>query len=35
MYPFALGHDNEIKNQLVRAVIAGVEAVWSVDRRAG
>ena len=34
MYPFALGHDNEIKNQLVRAVIAGVEAVWSVDRRA-
>jgi beta-glucosidase/6-phospho-beta-glucosidase/beta-galactosidase len=34
MYPFAHGRDNEIKHQLVRAAIAGCEAIWSVDRRA-
>lgn len=34
VYPFAEGRDNEIKDQLIRAVIAGCEAVWEVDRRA-
>ncbi len=34
MYPFAFGRDNHIKIQLVRAAIAGVEAIWSVDPRA-
>jgi hypothetical protein len=34
MFPHATGRDNEIKQQLVRAAIAGVEAVWDVDARA-
>lgn len=34
MWPFAFGRDDEFKNQLVRAAIASVEAIWSVDRRA-
>lgn len=34
IYPHATGRDNDIKQQLVRAGIAGVEAVWDVDPRA-
>ena len=34
MYPYAFGRDDEIKRQLVRAAVAGVEAVRSVDARA-
>jgi beta-glucosidase/6-phospho-beta-glucosidase/beta-galactosidase len=34
MWPFAVGRDNEFKRQLVRAAIAAVDAIWSVDRRA-
>ncbi len=34
IYPFAAGRDEELKQQLVRAVIAGCEAIWDVDRRA-
>lgn len=34
MYPFALGRDQELKCQFVRAAIAGCEAVWAVDPRA-
>ena len=34
MYPYAYGRDAELKRQLVRAYIAGCEAVWSVDSRA-
>ena len=34
MFPYALGRDEEIKFQLVRAAIAGCEAIWSVDSRA-
>lgn len=34
MYPFAAGRDGELKAQLVRATIAGCEAIWDVDRRA-
>ena len=32
--PVALGKSHEVKRQLVRAAIAGMEAVWSVDGRA-
>ena len=31
MFPYARGRDGELKRQLVRAAIAGIEAVWSVD----
>ena len=34
LYPFTKNRDAEIKCQLVRAAIAGCEAIWSVDRRA-
>jgi hypothetical protein len=34
MYPHAPGRAGELKAQLVRAVIAGCEAIWQVDRRA-
>jgi beta-glucosidase/6-phospho-beta-glucosidase/beta-galactosidase len=34
MFPHAVGRSGEVKKQLVRAAIAGCEAVWSVDRRA-
>ncbi len=34
MFPYALGRDEEIKFQLVRAAIAGSEAVLQVDSRA-
>src|SRR4051794_20056676 len=34
MYPYALGRDHELKRQLVRATIAGCEALWDVDPRA-
>lgn len=34
MYPYAVGRDGELKRQLVRATIAGCDAIWDVDRRA-
>lgn len=34
MFPFARGRGQELKQQLVRAAIAGIEAVWSIDARA-
>lgn len=34
IFPFAHDRDPEIKEQLVRAAIAGSEAVWAVDKRA-
>ncbi len=34
MYPYAVGRSSEVKKQLVRAAIAGCEAIWEVDRRA-
>jgi hypothetical protein len=34
MYPYAKGRDHELKSQLVRAVVAGCEAIWDVDPRA-
>lgn len=32
--PFAVGRGSEIKRQFARAAIAGMEAIWAVDRRA-
>jgi beta-glucosidase/6-phospho-beta-glucosidase/beta-galactosidase len=34
IYPEAQGRGHELKRQLVRATVAGVEAIWSVDPRA-
>jgi len=34
MHPFTLGKAGQIKRQLVRAAVAGCEAIWEVDRRA-
>ncbi len=34
MYPYATGRDQELKQQLIRAVVAGCESIWSVDARA-
>ena len=34
MYPYAYGHDGELKCQLVRAAIAAIEAIRSEDKRA-
>jgi len=34
MYPYAWGHDGELKRQLIRAAIAGIESIRSVDSRA-
>jgi hypothetical protein len=34
MFPYAYGRDHELKRQLVRAAIAAVEAIWSVDPKA-
>jgi beta-glucosidase/6-phospho-beta-glucosidase/beta-galactosidase len=34
IYPYAKGRDSELKAQLVRATIAGAEAIWDVDARA-
>lgn len=34
IFPFARGRDEEVKHQLVRAAVAGSEALWKVDRRA-
>src|SRR6185312_4258453 len=34
IFPYALGRGHEIKQQLVRAAIAGMEAIWEVDPRA-
>lgn len=34
IHPYAHGRDGELKQQLVRAVIAGAEALWEVDSRA-
>jgi hypothetical protein len=34
MFPYAIGRAEELKRQLVRAAIAGMEAVWDVDPRA-
>ena len=34
MFPYAHGRDGELKRQLVRAAIAGIEAIWAVDPRA-
>src|SRR5690349_21874590 len=31
MFPYAHGRDGELKRQLVRAAIAAIDAVWSVD----
>ncbi len=33
-YPYSRGRDNELKRHLVRAAIAGMEAIWEVDPRA-
>jgi hypothetical protein len=33
-YPFAVGRGDELKRQMVRASIAGIEAVWSVCPKA-
>jgi beta-glucosidase/6-phospho-beta-glucosidase/beta-galactosidase len=33
-HPFAQRHGGELKRQLVRAAIASIEAIWSVDPRA-
>src|SRR5205807_4981119 len=33
-HPFAQGRGGELKRQLVRAAIASIEAIWSVDARA-
>jgi len=33
-YPYARGRGDELKAQLVRAAIAGIEAIWRVDPRA-
>ena len=34
IYPYGRGRGTELKRNLVRAVIAGSEAIWAVDRRA-
>jgi hypothetical protein len=34
IFPYAHGRDGEIKRQLVRAAIAGCEAIWDVEPRA-
>ncbi|HEY8195678.1 MAG TPA: hypothetical protein VIG04_01770 [Gemmatimonadales bacterium] len=34
MYPHGLGRGQEVKKQLVRAAIAGMEAIWEVEPRA-
>ena len=34
VHPYALNRGDELKAQLVRASIAGIEAIWSVDSRA-
>jgi beta-glucosidase/6-phospho-beta-glucosidase/beta-galactosidase len=34
IYPYAYGHDNQLKRQLVRAAIAAMDAVWAVDPQA-
>ena len=34
IYPYGRERGTELKRNLVRAVIAGIEAIWSVDRRA-
>ncbi len=34
MFPFARRRDGELKRQLVRAAIAGAEAIWDADRYA-
>ena len=31
MFPYARGRDRDLKHQLVRAAIAAIEAIWSVD----
>jgi hypothetical protein len=33
-YPYACGRGDELKAQLVRAAIAGIDAIWCVDPRA-
>ena len=34
IHPLGVGRGNELKRQLIRAAIAGIESVWSVDSRA-
>jgi beta-glucosidase/6-phospho-beta-glucosidase/beta-galactosidase len=34
IHPVGVGRGNELKRQLIRAAIAGIEAIWSVDPRA-
>jgi len=34
MFPYAEGRDGELKRQLVRAAVAAIDAVWSVDPEA-
>ena len=33
-FPWRTGHGAQVKRQLVRACIAGIEAIWEVDKRA-
>ena len=35
IFPYARGRGGEIKQQLIRAAIAGMEAIWEVDPRPG
>jgi beta-glucosidase/6-phospho-beta-glucosidase/beta-galactosidase len=34
IHPFGVGKGHEVKRQLVRAAIAGIEAIWQVNRQA-
>lgn len=34
IHPLGVGRGNELKRQLIRAAIAGIESIWSVDSRA-
>jgi beta-glucosidase/6-phospho-beta-glucosidase/beta-galactosidase len=34
IHPFEVGKGHEVKRQLVRAAIAGIEAIWDVNRQA-
>jgi beta-glucosidase/6-phospho-beta-glucosidase/beta-galactosidase len=34
IHPHARGRGNELKRQLARAAVAGIDAIWAVDRRA-
>ena len=34
IHPFGIGRGHELKRQLIRAAIAGIEAIWQVNRQA-